>query len=243
MNPIIVIPSRLASTRLPDKPLAEIDGAPMILHVALRARAASLGPVLVASGDQAILDALAGHGIEGILTDPALPSGSDRVHAALREYDPEGRHDVVINLQGDLPLIAPDSIASALMPVAQEGFDIGTLVAPVDTEEEAERNSVVKAACAFTPGRPVARALYFSRQPVPWGAGPLWHHIGVYAWRREALVQFVSLPPSPLELRESLEQLRALEAGMSIGCAAIDEAPLGVDTPEDLVRIRQALRS
>lgn len=242
MNPIIVIPSRLASTRLPNKPLAEIDGKPMILQVALRALASGLGPVLVASGDQAILDVLAGHGVTGILTDPDLPSGSDRVHAALAQHDPQERHDVVINLQGDLPLIAPQSVAAALRPVAA-GFDIGTLVAAVETEEEAQRASVVKAACAFMPGQDVARALYFSRNRIPWGAGPLWHHVGVYAWRREALARFVGLAPSPLECRESLEQLRALEAGMSIGCAAIDEAPLGVDTPEDLVRVRQVLRT
>ena len=243
MKPIIVIPSRLASTRLPNKPLAEIDGKPMILQVALRALAAGIGPVLVASGDAAILDVLAGHGIEGVLTDPALPSGSDRVHAALESHDPEGHHDVVINLQGDLPLIAPSCLASALLPVSQGGFDIGTLVAAVETEEEANRDSVVKAACSFSEGQAIARALYFSRRAIPWGAGPLWHHVGVYAWRREALARFVSLTPSGLEKRESLEQLRALEAGMSIGCVAIDEAPLGVDTPEDLIRVRQALRS
>lgn len=243
MKPIIVIPSRLASTRLPNKPLAEIDGKPMILQVALRALAAGIGPVLVASGDAAILDVLAGHGIEGVLTDPKLPSGSDRVHAALQSHDPERHHDVVINLQGDLPLIDPSCLASALLPVAQGGFDIGTLVAAVETEEEATRDSVVKAACAFGEGRAIARALYFSRRAIPWGAGPLWHHVGVYAWRRDALARFVSLPPSGLEKRESLEQLRALEAGMSIGCVAIDEAPLGVDTPEDLIRVRQALRS
>lgn len=241
MNPIIVIPSRLASTRLPNKPLAEIDGKPMILHVALRAKAAQLGPVLVASGDSAILDALAGHDIKGVLTDPTLPSGSDRVHAALQDFDPDGHHDVVINLQGDLPLIDPDSLARALRPVTEASYDIGTLVAPVETEEEANRESVVKAACSFAGEGDVARALYFSRRAIPWGAGPLWHHVGVYAWRREALARFVSLDPSPLEKRESLEQLRALEAGMTIGCVAIDEAPLGVDTPEDLIRVRQAL--
>ncbi|WP_025884823.1 3-deoxy-manno-octulosonate cytidylyltransferase [Asaia prunellae] len=243
MKPIIVIPSRLASTRLPNKPLAEIDGIPMILHVALRAREARLGPVLVASGDATILDVLAGHDIEGVLTDPALPSGSDRVYAALQEYDPDGDHDVVINLQGDLPLIAPSSLASALRPVREERYDIGTLVAPVETQEEATRESVVKAACAFGAKQSIARALYFSRQTIPWGSGPLWHHVGVYAWRREALARFVSLPPSGLEKRESLEQLRALEAGMTIGCVAIDEAPLGVDTPADLIRVRQTFTS
>lgn len=240
MNPIIVIPSRLASTRLPNKPLAEIGGKPMILQVALRARASGLGPVLVASGDREILDVLEGHDIAGVLTDPALPSGSDRVHAALEVYDPQGTHDVVINLQGDLPLVAPQTLSSALLPVTR-GFDIGTLVAPVETDEEAQRVSVVKAACAFAPGQDVARALYFSRQVIPWGEGPLWHHVGVYAWRREMLARFVALAPSPLERRESLEQLRALEAGMTIGCAAIDEAPLGVDTPADLMRIHQVL--
>lgn len=241
MTPIIVIPSRLASTRLPEKPLADIGGLPMVVQVALRARASGLGPVLVAAADAAIRDVLLSHDIPCVLTDPDLPSGSDRVHAALCAHDPQGHHDVVINLQGDLPLIAPASLVSALRPVSEGGYDVGTLVAPVETQEEAHRDSVVKAACAFEAPGSIARALYFSRRAIPWGEGPLWHHVGVYAWRRAALERFVSLPQTALERRESLEQLRALEAGMSIGCAAIDVAPLGVDTPEDLVRVREAL--
>jgi len=238
MNPIVVIPSRLASTRLPAKALADIAGEPMIVRVVHRAKAAGLGPVVVAAGDRAIVEAVEGLEVMAVLTDPALPSGSDRVHAALGMVDPEGRHDVVINLQGDLPLIEPSDVASALRPV-EAGYDIGTLVAPVTHEDELRASSVVKVACAFPDaGAGVARALYFSRQVLPWGEGPFWHHIGIYAWRREALTGFVGLAPSLLEERESLEQLRALEAGMTVGCARIGRAPLGVDTPADLERVR-----
>lgn len=239
MQPIIVIPSRIASTRLPRKALAEIDGEPMIVHVARRAVAAGLGPVLVAAGDEEIRDAVAGMaGVKAILTDPALPSGSDRVQAAIEAHDPQRRHDCVINLQGDLPLVEPETLQQALRPLAEGRFDIGTLVAPVQGPEERDAESVVKVACSFQSDDDVARALYFSRSVIPWGEGVYWHHVGVYAWRREALARFVTLPPSGLEEREKLEQLRALEAGMTIGCARIETAPLGVDTPEDLARIR-----
>ncbi|MPW00525.1 3-deoxy-manno-octulosonate cytidylyltransferase [Bombella apis] len=239
MQPIIVIPSRIASTRLPRKALAEIDGEPMIVHVARRAVAAGLGPVLVAAGDEEIRDAVAGMaGGKAILTDPALPSGSDRVQAAIEAHDPQRRHDCVINLQGDLPLVEPETLQQALRPLAEGRFDIGTLVAPVQGPEERDAESVVKVACSFQSDDDVARALYFSRSVIPWGEGVYWHHVGVYAWRREALARFVTLPPSGLEEREKLEQLRALEAGMTIGCARIATAPLGVDTPEDLARVR-----
>ncbi|MCL1511191.1 3-deoxy-manno-octulosonate cytidylyltransferase [Parasaccharibacter sp. TMW 2.1884] len=239
MQPIIVIPSRIASTRLPRKALAEIDGEPMIVHVARRAVAAGLGPVLVAAGDEEIRDAVAGMaGVKAILTDPALPSGSDRVQAAIEAHDPQRRHDCVINLQGDLPLVEPETLQQALRPLAEGRFDIGTLVAPVQGPEERDAESVVKVACSFQSDDDVARALYFSRSVIPWGEGMYWHHVGVYAWRREALARFVTLPPSGLEEREKLEQLRALEAGMTIGCARIATAPLGVDTPEDLARVR-----
>ncbi|MBE1723105.1 3-deoxy-manno-octulosonate cytidylyltransferase [Parasaccharibacter sp. TMW2.1882] len=239
MQPIIVIPSRIASTRLPRKALAEIDGEPMIVHVARRAVAAGLGPVLVAAGDEEIRDAVAGMaGVKAILTDPALPSGSDRVQAAIEAHDPQRRHDCVINLQGDLPLVEPETLQQALRPLAEGRFDIGTLVAPVQGPEERDAESVVKVACSFQSDDDVARALYFSRSVIPWGEGVYWHHVGVYAWRREALARFVTLPPSGLEEREKLEQLRALEAGMTIGCARIATAPLGVDTPEDLARVR-----
>ena len=241
MNPIIVIPARMASTRLPGKPLADIHGKPMIVRIVELARAADLGPVAVACGDPEIADAVRAAGGTAVLTDPALPSGSDRVHAALAELDPRGTHDVVINLQGDFPTLPIASLRATLAPLADPQVDIGTLVVPFLSDAEAATESFVKAACVFAAEATVARALYFSRQPVPWGPGPRWHHIGIYAYRRAALAHFVALPPSPLELRESLEQLRALEAGMRIACARVPHGPFGVDTPEDLDRARDEL--
>jgi len=241
MQPIILIPARLAATRLPGKPLADIAGRPMILHVWDRAVAAGIGPVAVASGDRAITEALRAAGAVAVETDPALPSGTDRIAAALRLLDPDARHDVVVNLQGDLPTIPPAAIAAVLAPLADPGVDIATLVAPVTGAEDASADSVVKCACAFEDGAAVAPALYFSRRAIPWGEGPLWHHVGIYAYRRAALARFVSLPPSALERREKLEQLRALEAGMRIAAARIAEAPFGVDTPADLARARALL--
>lgn len=241
MNPIVLIPSRLAATRLPRKPLADIHGRAMILHVLDRGREADIGPVAVACADEEIAEAVRADGGIAVLTDPTLPRGSDRVQAALAELDPKGRHDVVVNLQGDLPTIPPAYIRAVLAPLADPGIDIATLVAPITTAEEAAASSVVKAACAFDGGRAVAPALYFSRAAIPWGDGPLWHHIGIYAFRRTALARFVALPESPLERRESLEQLRALEAGMRIGCARVEHAPFGVDTQADLDRARAEL--
>lgn len=241
MNPIVVIPSRMASTRLPGKPLADIGGRAMILHVLDRAREAGLGPVAVAAGDAGIAAAVEADGGVAVLTDPSLPRGSDRVQAALAVLDPEGRHDVVVNLQGDLPTIPPDYLRRVLAPLADPAIDIATLVAPITSPEEAALASVVKAAVAFDGGRAVSPALYFSRAAIPAGEGPLWHHIGIYAFRRQALARFVALPESPLEKRESLEQLRALEAGMRIACARVEHAPFGVDTPADLERARAAL--
>ncbi len=231
----------MASLRLPGKPLADIHGRPMVVHVMLRALAAAIGPVAVAAAEPEIVQAVRAAGGRAVLTDPALPSGSDRVHAALARLDPDGVHDVVVNLQGDFPTLLPADLARALTPLAESEVNIGTLVTPIRDEEEAARPSVVKAACAFADGRATARALYFSRERIPWGDGPRWHHIGVYAWRRAALARFVALPPSALERREGLEQLRALEAGMAIGCAAIEAAPFGVDTPPDLARARRLL--
>jgi 3-deoxy-manno-octulosonate cytidylyltransferase (CMP-KDO synthetase) len=175
------------------------------------------------------------------MTDPTLPSGSDRVHAALAVLDPQGAHDVVVNLQGDLPTIPAVQLRAVVTPLSDPAIDIATLVAPITDPAEAALSSVVKAACAFDRGRAVSPALYFSRAAIPAGEGPLWHHIGVYAYRRQALARFVALPESPLERREKLEQLRALEAGMRIACARVDHAPFGVDTPEDLLRARRAL--
>jgi 3-deoxy-manno-octulosonate cytidylyltransferase (CMP-KDO synthetase) len=241
MNPIIVIPSRLASTRLPGKPLADIHGRPMIVHVLDRAREADIGPVAVACADPEVAEAVRQADGIAVLTDPALPSGSDRVQAALAELDPQGVHDVVVNLQGDLPTIPAAQIRAVITPLSDPAIDIATLVAQITSAEEAASPSVVKAACAFDRGRAVSPALYFSRAAIPAGEGPLWHHIGVYAYRRAALARFVALPESPLERREKLEQLRALEAGMRIACARVDHAPFGVDTPDDLERARQAL--
>ena len=241
MNPIIVIPTRMASTRLPGKPLADIHGRPMILHVLDRAREADIGPIVVACAEDATVAVVRAAGAVAVLTDPALPRGTDRVHAALEAFDPDGRHDVVINLQGDLPTIPPAYLCTVLTPLADPRFDIATLVAPITSAAEAAAPSVVKAACAFDDGQAVAPALYFSRAVVPSGDGPLWHHIGIYAFRRAALTRFVALPESGLERREALEQLRALEAGMGIGCARVAQAPFGVDTPSDLERARRDL--
>lgn len=241
MNPIILIPARLASTRLPNKPLADIAGLPMIVHVLQRAQQAGLAPVAVACAEREIAAAVAQAGGDAILTDPALPSGSDRIHAALRCLDPDAKHDIVINLQGDLPGLPPEFLAQVLRPLEQPRFDIATLVAPVIGASEAQAASVVKCACAFAPGETIAPALYFSRNPIPSGEGPLWHHVGVYAYRRAALERFVSLPESPLEKREKLEQLRALEAGLAIGVAQVAFAPFGVDTPADLEHARRML--
>jgi len=241
LNPVVIIPARLSATRLPGKPLADIAGVAMIVHVLRRAEAAGIGPVVVACGDQAIADAVTAAGGRPVMTDPALPSGSDRVWAALQAFDAAGRHDVVVNLQGDLPTLPPDFLRAVLAPLADQSVDIATLVAPVTTAEEAALPSVVKAVCAFAPGAAVAPALYFSRAAVPGGDGPLWHHVGIYAYRRAALARFVALPPSALELREKLEQLRALEAGMRVTVARVDHAPFGVDTPDDLQRARREL--
>ncbi len=241
MNPLIVIPSRMASSRLPGKPLALIGGRPMILHVLDRAREADVGPVAVACADAEIADVVRADGGVAVMTDPSLPSGSDRVHAALAALDPQGVHDVVVNVQGDFPTLPPQQLRMVVAPLSDPSFDIATLVSEITTEAEGAAPQTVKAACAFERGRAVSAALYFSRAAIPWGAGPLWHHIGIYAYRRAALARFVSLPESPLERRESLEQLRALEAGMRIACTRVEHGAFGVDTPADLERARALL--
>ncbi len=238
--PIVIIPARMGSVRLPGKPMASIGGRAMVLHVRDRAVAAGIGPVVVACAEPEVADAVAADGGIAVLTEPSLASGSDRVHAACGVFDPERRFDVVVNLQGDLPAIAPGDIASVLTPLADARFDIATLVAPA-SDEDARSVSVVKAACVFGEGEMVAPAPYFSRVAVPSGEGPVWHHVGVYAFRRAALDRFVALPESGLERRERLEQLRAIEAGMRIGCVRIGAAPFGVDTPADLERARRVL--
>ena len=235
MNPIIVIPARLASTRLPDKPLALIRGKPMIVQVWERACAADIGPVVVACGDKPIRDAIEAAGGRAVLTDPSLPSGSDRVWAAVRKVDPRGRHDVIVNLQGDAPDLTRAEIRAVLEPFADKAVDIATLVAPLAPDRLADENTV-KAAAALAPGRRVGYALYFSRAPIPSGDGPRYHHVGIYGYRRAALARFVRLKPGILERRERLEQLRALEAGMRIGVRLIRRVPMEVNTPEDLAR-------
>ena len=241
MNPILLIPARLASTRLPAKPLAEIGGVPMIVRVLRQAEAAGLGPVAVAAGEAEIVAAVEQAGGRAVLTDPSLPSGSDRIHAALQMLDPEGRHDVVINLQGDLPALDPAQIRAVAAALDDSGADIATLAAEITDPAERDNPSVVKAVVAWDANGRLGRALYFTRATAPTGDGPLSHHVGIYAYCREALARFVGLPPSPLETREKLEQLRALEANMSIAVARVDSVPLSVDTPEDLERARKIL--
>lgn len=240
-NPVVVIPARLAATRLPNKPLADIHGEPMIVHVWRRAMEAEVGPVIVAAAEEVVADAVRAAGGTAILTDPDLPSGSDRIHSALEAADPQCRHDAVINLQGDLPTIDPASVRASLAPLADESVDIATLAAVITREDERNNPNVVKAVVGLGEGQTIGRALYFTRTMAPWGEGPLYHHIGLYAYRRSALARFVTLPPGVLERREKLEQLRALEAGMRIDVALVDMVPLGVDTPADLERARESL--
>lgn len=240
MRPIVLIPARLAATRLPRKPLADIHGQPMIAHVWRRALEADIGEVVVATDTAEVAQVIQDLGGRVQMTRAEHPSGSDRIHEALRAVDPDGRHDVVVNVQGDLPSIAPKAIRAALIPMADPAVDLATLVAEIHREEERTASSVVKMiGSALAPGR--FHCLYFTRATAPWGEGPLYHHIGLYGWRRTSLDRFIQLPPSPLEIREKLEQLRALEAGMRIEAVLVDDVPLGVDTPADLERARELL--
>ena len=243
-NPIILIPARLAATRLPGKPLAEIGGVPMIVHVWRRAVAAEIGPVVVACGDQAIADAVEAAGGRAVMTDPDQPTGSDRIHEAIAQLDPDRAFDAVINVQGDLPLLDPAAVRVAFAGLADPETDIATLAAVIEDQAALGDTSVNKVVAGFAdPTRP-ARALYFSKAVVPWGDGPYYEHIGLYAYRREALERFVGLPRGVLERRERLEQLRALEAGMHISVSLIEAGRLGVqvDTPADLARARELFR-
>lgn len=237
MKPLIVIPARMASTRLPGKPLAEIAGEPMIVHVWRRAMEAGCGPVLVACAETEIADAVRASGGEAVLTRPEHPSGSDRVHEAAAKRD----CDVVINLQGDLPALDPAAIRAVLAPLAEPEVAIATLAAEIVDEHERTDPNVVKAVLSLAAGARSGRALYFTRAAAPSGEGPLWHHIGIYAYRRAALERFVALPVGQLERRERLEQLRALEAGMRIDAGLVDAVPFGVDTPADLERARRLM--
>ena len=226
----------MASTRLPGKPLADIAGRPLIVRVLGRAIEADVGPVLIACCEPEVAEAVRAAGGEAVMTDPELPSGSDRIRAALDAFDPDRRFDRIVNLQGDLPTVPPEDIRAALALLDDPKVDIGTVAARIVREEERTNPNVVKAVFGAD-----GRALYFTRATAPTGPGPLFHHIGLYAWRRAALERFTALPPSPLEQREKLEQLRALEAGMRIDVAVVDSVPLGVDTPADLARARELL--
>lgn len=236
MNPIVLIPARMAATRLPGKPLADIAGLPLIVRVLRQAQAAGIGPVAVAAGDAEIVRAVEAAGGRAVLTDPALPSGSDRILAALAALDPDRRHDVVINLQGDIPFADPALVKKcADLLEEQPDCDISTIIVAKSTPEELRNPDVVKAIVSFGANPKAARALYFTRSTL-YGEGPVWHHIGVYGYRREALERFTAAAPSPLERREKLEQLRALELGLSIWAAVADQAPIEVNSPEDLAQ-------
>lgn len=242
LNPIVVVPARLASMRLPDKPLALLAGRPMIEHVWRRACEAGIGPVVVATDAPAIAEAIRAVGGDAVLTRSDHPAGSDRIFEAIERLDSGGRHDVVVNVQGDLPTLDPALPRVALGLLDDPAVAIGTLAAAIGRPEEGDDPNVVKVVgTAVEPGR--LRALYFTRARAPHGPGPLLHHIGLYAYRREALRRFVGLPVSPLEARERLEQLRALEAGLRIDVALVDTVPLGVDTQADLARARAILES
>lgn len=237
---LVLIPARMASTRLPGKPMADICGAPMIVQVVRRAVEANVGRVVAAVDHAETFNAITAAGFEAVMTREDHQSGSDRIFEALEKADPQGRARFVINLQGDLPTIEPETVRAALAPLEDKAVDIATLTVEITDEEEKTAPSVVKVI-----GSPVSetrlRALYFTRATAPWGDGPLYHHIGLYAYRRESLKRFVSLTPSVLEMREKLEQLRALEAGMRIDAEIVHAVPLGVDTPADLEKARRVL--
>lgn len=237
---LVLIPARMASTRLPGKPLADICGEPMIVQVVRRAVEAGVGRVVAAVDHEDTLQAVRNAGFEAVMTRVDHESGSDRIYEALQICDPDGKVSIVINVQGDLPTIEPETVRAALRPLEDPAVDIATLTVEIVEEEEKTAPSVVKVV-----GSPVSesrlRALYFTRTTAPWGEGPLYHHIGLYAYRRQSLERFVSLKPSVLEMREKLEQLRALEAGMRIDAEIVNAVPLGVDTPADLERARRML--
>ena len=237
---LVIIPARLASSRLPNKPLADIAGEAMVVRVARQAALAGIGRVAVATDSREIADVVEAAGFEAVMTREDHQSGSDRVFEAATLMDPEAKAQIILNVQGDIPAIEPETIRRAALPLAASAADLATLAVEIADEAEKTNPSIVKV--IGTPiGEGLLRALYFTRATAPYGEGPLYHHIGLYAWRRSALQRFVSLKPSTLEKRESLEQLRALEDGMRIDVAIVDSVPLGVDTPADLERARQIL--
>jgi 3-deoxy-manno-octulosonate cytidylyltransferase (CMP-KDO synthetase) len=239
MNPIVLIPARMAATRLPNKPLADIGGVPMIVRVLNQALAAGIGPVAVAAGDVEIVEAVQAAGGTAVLTDPDLPSGSDRILAALGALDPGFEHDVVINLQGDMPFVDPSTLSDCARLLKEfDDADIATVVAPEASPADRTNPDVVKAVLALEEDGQSGRALYFTRSTL-YGDGPVWRHIGIYGYRREALVVFNDAAPSALEKREKLEQLRAMELGLTIRAAVAKTAPISVDNPSDLEAARQ----
>jgi 3-deoxy-manno-octulosonate cytidylyltransferase (CMP-KDO synthetase) len=241
MSPVIVIPARMASTRLPGKPLADIAGLPMIVRVWQQAVAANLGSVIVAAAEREIAEAIEKAGGIAVMTDPDLPSGSDRVFQAVERFDPDRKHGVVVNLQGDLPALDPAQVRAVADVLAVTAADIATLAAEIEDPADCDNPSVVKPVVAWDVTGDRGRALYFTRSRAPANEGPLYHHIGIYAYTRDALSRFVKLPPSALERREKLEQLRALEANMSIAIARVDSVPISVDTPADLEKARSII--
>lgn len=241
-KPLILIPSRMASTRLPNKPLADIHGVPMIVHVLRRAEAAGLGPVRVACAEAVIAEAVEKAGGQAILTNPDHPSGSDRIFEALNKADPQGEFDAIINVQGDLPTVQPETIKAVFDLLHNPEVDISTAIAPIVHAADRNNPAIVKAVVELPEGAKAGRAVYFSRAVVPANEGPHWHHIGLYGYRRDALERFVKLPPAELEKREKLEQLRAIAVGMRIDAAVVGEVPLGVDTPAELALAREMLK-
>ena len=241
-NTIVVIPARMASTRLPGKPLADINGVPMIVHVWQRAVAANVGQVLVAAAENEIAEVIRRAGGDAIVTDPALPSGSDRIAEALRLRDPSRRFSFVLNLQGDLPTIDSLSIQRCLAGLVNEQAEISTIAARIEAEADVANPNIVKAITPLGDEREVAFARDFVRNVGPEHAAPYWHHIGVYAYRRKSLEQFVALPVSAGEADRKLEQMRALDNGMRIVVVRVETVPLGVDTPDELEIARQMLR-
>lgn len=241
VKPLVIIPARLGATRLPNKPLADICGEPMIVHVWRRACEAAIGPVAIATDSAEVAEAADKVGASVVLTRDDHATGSDRIYEAMQKIDPTRQHDVIVNVQGDLPTVDPKAIAASILPLSDENVAIATLVAEIKHDEERTDPNVVKmiGTRLFEPGR--YRALYFTRATAPYGDGPLYHHIGLYAYRRTALERFVTMKPSPLELREKLEQLRAIEAGMRIDAMVVQDVPLGVDTAKDLERARQII--
>src|SRR5690242_5087769 len=240
MSTIILIPARMASTRLPEKPLADIAGQPMVLHVAARARQSGVGRVVVATDSNEVADIARNAGFESVMTSENHQSGSDRIFEALNVLDPNGECDRIVNLQGDLPTIEPHTIAAVLRPLDDAAVEIATLGVEIVEDAEKTNPNVVKIVGSPI-GKTRLKALYFTRATAPWGEGPLYHHVGIYAYRRDALARFVSLGPSPLERREKLEQLRAIEGGMRIDAEIVHAVPLGVDTPADLKRARDII--